>query len=169
MGLGEEFPACFPRRAWRSGGQADVTRCYMERRYLNPPALPAPRGYSHGILVTGGRLLFLGGQDASDAEGRIIGPGDLVAQFQQALHNLQAVVWEAGGTMADIMKLNIFVRDRDDYLAKRKPLGQVFRSYFGGHYPAMALFQVSGFFREEVLVELEGLAVVDKDDLVSRR
>ena len=79
------------------------------------------------------------------------------------LKNLQAVVREAGGTMADIMKLNVFVRQRDDYLAKSKPLGQVFRSYFGGHNPAMALFQVSGFFREETLVEVEGLAVIETE------
>ena len=135
----------------------------MEMRYINPPKLPVPRGYTHGILVTGGRLLFLGGQDASDATGRIIGAGDLVVQFEQALQNLQAVVQEAGGTMADIMKLNIFVRQRDDYLAKLKPLGKVFRSYFGGHYPAMALFEVSGFFQGEALVELEGLAVIGTD------
>ena len=135
----------------------------MERRYVNPPTLPTPRGYSHAILVTGGRLLFLGGQDASDAEGRIVGAGDLVAQFEQAFKNLQVVVREAGGTMADIMKLNIFVRQRDDYVAKLKPLGQIFRSYFGRHYPAMALFQVSGFFREETLVEVEGLAVIETE------
>lgn len=132
----------------------------MEKQYINPPALPAPRGYTHGIVVTGGRLLFLAGQDGSDAAGQIVGPGDLVAQFRQALQNLQAVVHAAGGTMPDIMKLNIFVRQRDDYLAKLKPLGQVFRSYFGGHYPTMALFEVTGFFREEALVELEGLAVI---------
>ena len=135
----------------------------MERRNINPPTLAAPRGYTHGILVTGGRLLFLGGQDASDAEGRIVGAGDLLVQFEQALQNLQAVVREAGGTMADVMKLNIFVRQRDDYLANLKPLGQIFRSYFGGHYPSMALFEVSGFFREEALVELEGLAVIETE------
>ncbi len=135
----------------------------MEKRYINPPTLPAPRGYTHGILVTGGRLLFLGGQDASDAQGQIVGAGDLVAQFEQVIQNLQTVVREAGGTMADIMKLNIFVLHRDDYLAKLKPLGQVFRSHFGGHYPTMALFQVSGFFREEALVELEGLAVIGRE------
>ena len=135
----------------------------MERRYINPPTLPAPRGYTHGILVTGGRLLFLGGQDASDADGRIVGTGDLVAQFEQALKNLQVVVREAGGTMADIMKLNIFVRQREDYLAKLKPLGQIFRAHFDGHYPTMALFQVSGFFQEDALVELEGLAVIETE------
>jgi len=132
----------------------------MQRTIINPPTLPAPRGYNHGILVTGGRLLFLAGQDGSDAEGNIVAPGDLVAQFEQVLRNLQAVVEEAGGSMQDIVKLNIFVRDRDDYVAKLKPLGEVFRKYFGGHYPAMALFEVSGFFREETLVELEGFAVI---------
>ena len=135
----------------------------MERRNINPPTLAAPRGYTHGILVTGGRLLFLGGQDASDVDGRIVGAGDLLVQFEQVLKNLQAVVREAGGTMADVMKLNIFVRQRDDYLANLKPLGQIFRSYFGGHYPTMAFFQVSGFFREEALVELEGLAVIETE------
>lgn len=141
----------------------------MERKYINPPSLPSPRGYTHGILTEGGRLLFLAGQDASNAEGQIIGPGDLVAQFEQALRNLRAVVEHAGGTMPDIMKLNIFVKDREDYLGKLKPLGQVFRAYFGQHYPAMALFQVAGFFRSETLVELEGLAVIGRKDSDSPR
>lgn len=134
----------------------------MERKYINPPNLPPPRGYTHGILTEGGRLLFLAGQDASDSAGQIIGPGDLVAQYEQVLCNLRAVVEHAGGTITDIVKLNIFVRDRQDYLAKLKPLGQLFRAQFGQHYPAMALFQVGGFFREEALVELEGMAVIEQ-------
>lgn len=132
----------------------------MEKTIINPPTLPTPRGYNHGILVSGGRLLFLAGQDASDVEGNIVGSGDLVSQFEQVLRNLGAVVEEAGGTMQDIVKLNIFVRDRDDYAAKLRPLGQVFREYFAGYYPAMALFEVAGFFREETLIELEGFAVI---------
>lgn len=132
----------------------------MHKQIINPSSLPAPRGYNHGILVTGGRLLFLAGQDASDAGGQIVGPGDLVVQFEQVLRNFQAVVEEAGGSLQDIVKLNIFVRDRDDYVANLKPLGEIFRSYFDGYYPTMALFEVSGFFREETLIELEGLAVI---------
>lgn len=135
----------------------------MQRRNINPATLASPRGYTHGILVTGGSLLFLSGQDASDAAGRIVGAGDLLVQFEQTLKNLQAVVHEAGGTMTDIMKLNIFVLERQDYLAKLKPLGQIFRSYFGGHYPTMALFEVSGFFQEKALVEMEGLAVIETE------
>lgn len=132
----------------------------MEKRIINPPTLVPPRGFNHGILVTGGQLLFLAGQDASDVEGRIVAPGDLVAQFEQVLLNLKAVVEAAGGTMPDIVKLNIFVRDRADYVAQLKPLGQIFRSYFGEYYPTMALFEVSNLFQQEALIELEGIAVV---------
>lgn len=132
----------------------------MTRRIITPPTLPAPRGFNHGLLTTGGSLLFLAGQDASDARGQIVAPGDLVAQLDQALGNLQAVVGEAGGVMTDVVKLNIFVRDRDDYVAKLKPLGEVFRRYFGGYYPALALFEVTGFFQRGALIELEGMAVI---------
>lgn len=133
----------------------------MPKKMINPPTLPPPRGFNHGFLVTGGQLLFLAGQDASDADGNIVAPGDLVAQFEQVLRNLQAVVEEAGGTMHDIVKLNIFVRNRDDYLANLKPLGQIYRSYFGRHYPAMALFEVSAFYQEDNLIEMEGMAVIE--------
>ena len=88
-------------------------------------------------------MLFLAGQTGSDAEGHITAPGNLVAQYEQIMRNLQAVVTSAGGTMQDITKLNIFVRDRDDYLAHLKPLGQVHRAFFGPYYPAMALFEIS--------------------------
>ncbi len=132
----------------------------MQKQIINPPILASPKGFNHGVLVSGGKLLFLAGQDASDVKGKIVAPGDLVTQFEQVLHNLKAVVEEAGGQMQDIVKLNIFVRNRNDYLAKLKPLGQVFRAYFGDYYPAMALFEVSAFFQEEALVELEGIAVL---------
>ena len=133
----------------------------METKIINPSSLPAPKGFNHGILVTGGKLLFLAGQDASDSEGNIVAPGDLVAQFEQVLLNFQTVVTEAGGTMQNIMKLNVFVKNRDEYVANLKPLGKVFRAYFGDHYPTMALFEVSAFFRDENLIELEGLAMID--------
>ena len=130
------------------------------KQLINPPHLPPPRGFNHGILTEGGRLLFLAGQDASDGEGRIVSPGDLVAQYEQVLRNLQAVVTEAGGTMQDIVKLTIYVKDRDDYRRKLRELGQVHKKYFGPYYPTMALFEISNFFQDENLVELEGMAVI---------
>jgi enamine deaminase RidA (YjgF/YER057c/UK114 family) len=135
----------------------------MEKTIINPPTLAPPIGFSHGVLVTGGRLLFLAGQTGSNAEGQIMAPGDLVAQYEQTLRNLQAVVEVAGGKIQDITKLNIFIRDRDDYLAHLKSLGIVHRSFFGAYYPAMALFEVSRFFQNETLVEIEGFAVIDTE------
>ncbi|MFL5628062.1 MAG: RidA family protein [Ktedonobacteraceae bacterium] len=135
----------------------------MEKTIINPPTLARPSGFSHGVLVTGGRLLFLAGQTASDAEGRIVAPGDLVAQYEQVLRNLKMVVEEAGGNMQDIVKITIFVRDRDDYCAHLKPLGSVHKAFFGAYYPATALFEISRFFQDEALIEIEGLAVLNAD------
>lgn len=135
----------------------------MPKKLINPDSLAKPRGFNHGILVSGGSILFLAGQTASDAAGNIVGPGDLVAQYAQVLKNHQAVVQAAGGTMTDIVKLNIFVRDKDDYIAKLKPIGEVHRQYFGNYYPVMALFEITGLFQEDALIELEGIAVIGAD------
>src|SRR5881227_418254 len=138
----------------------------MGKNIINPPTLARPTGFSHGILVTGEHLLFLAGQTGSDAEGRIVAPGDLVAQYEQVLRNLQTVVEAAGGKMQDITKINIFVRDRDDYLAHLKPLGKVHRSFFDAYYPATALFEISRLFQDEALIEIEGIAVLGADEQV---
>lgn len=136
----------------------------MNKEIINPTSLPAPRGFNHGLLTTGGRLLFLAGQDASDGDGRIVAAGDILGQCQQVLLNLHAVVHEAGGQMADIVKLNVYVTSREAYLAQLKPLGKLFRDYFGGYYPAMALFEVTGLFQPDALIEMEGFAVLDAED-----
>jgi len=133
----------------------------MTRQLINPRSLPPPRGFNHGILVSGGKVLFLSGQDASDGDGRIVAPGDIVKQYEQVLKNLQAVITEAGGQMTDIVKLNMFVTDRRDYKSKLRELGRVHKKYFGDYYPAMALFEVSGFFQDENLIELEGFAYLE--------
>src|SRR5690349_12937915 len=100
----------------------------MGKSIINPPNLARPTGFSHGIMVTEGQLLFLAGQTASDAEGRIVAPGDIVAQYEQVLRNLQTVVEAAGGNMQDIVKMTIFIRNRDDYVAHLKQLGKVHQS-----------------------------------------
>lgn len=132
----------------------------MNREILNPATLARPSGFSHGILTSGGRLLFLAGQTASDAEGQIVAPGDIVAQYEQVLRNLQTVIEAAGGTMQDIVKMTIFIGDRDAYRAHLKPLGRVHRAYFGNHYPATALLEITRFFQDGALIEIEGIAVL---------
>jgi len=136
----------------------------MGKSLINPPTLARPTGFSHGILVTGGRLLFLAGQTASNAEGQIVAPGNLAGQYEQVLRNLQTVVETAGGKMQDIMKMTIFIRNRDDYLAHLKPLGNVHRTFFGAYYPATALLEISRLFQDDALIEIEGLAVIGVDE-----
>ncbi len=135
----------------------------MSKQVINPPQLVPPRGFNHGFLCSGGKTLFLAGQDASDANGRIVAVGNLVAQFEQVLRNLQAVVETSGGQMQDIVKLNIFVKNRDEYVAALAELGQVHKQFFGRHYPAMALFEVNRFFQPDALIELEGFAYLEPE------
>jgi enamine deaminase RidA (YjgF/YER057c/UK114 family) len=126
---------------------------------INPPSLVKPVGYSHGIAASG-RFLFLAGQVAIDAEGKLVAPGDVVGQYRQVLRNLQAVVEEVDGQMRDIAKMTIYVKDRDDYKAHLEELGRVHKDFFGSYYPATALVEISRFFEEGVLVEIEGIAVL---------
>ncbi len=133
----------------------------MPKQIVNPPQLAPPRGFNHGIVGDRGRILFLAGQDGSDNTGQIIAPGDVVAQYEQVLKNLQAVVQAAGGQMTDIVKLNIFVSNRDDYVSKLEAIGHIHKQYFGSYYPAMALLEVTGFFQKSALIELEGFAYLE--------
>jgi enamine deaminase RidA (YjgF/YER057c/UK114 family) len=132
----------------------------MAKQIINPQLLAQPKGFSHGILTTGAGLLFLAGQTALNGEGTIVAPGDIVAQYRQVLSNLKAVLEAAGGAMDDIVKITIFVKDRGDYKAHLKPLGQVHKEFFGSYYPATALLEISRFFDDDVLVEIEGIAVL---------
>ena len=132
----------------------------MSKRIINPALLPRPSGFSHGILTTGGQMLFLAGQTAINAEGQLVAAGDLVGQYEEVLRHLKAVVEEAGGTMQDIVKINIFVQDRDDYLKHLKPLSVAHQSFFGKYYPATALLEVARFYQDGILVEIEGMAML---------
>ena len=132
----------------------------MTKTIINPPSLAKPSGFSHAILAEGGRTMFLAGQPGLDAHGKVVSPGDLVAQLAQALANIQTIIETAGGTMQDLVKLTFYVMDKDDYKAKLKPIGQVYRSYFEGYYPATTLVEVSGLFDDSALIEIDCFAVL---------
>lgn len=132
----------------------------MSTTFVNPPALVKPSGYAHGIVASG-PVLFLAGQTAMDATGRIVGPGDLVAQLRQALSNLKVVVEAAGGQVNEVVKLTLFVTDKRAYRAQLKPIGEAYRAIFGRHYPAMTLVEVKSLFDDDALIEIEGFAVLE--------
>jgi enamine deaminase RidA (YjgF/YER057c/UK114 family) len=134
----------------------------MPRSLVNPPRLARPSGFSHGLEARG-RLLFLAGQTALDAQGRIVAPGDVVAQFRQALLNVGTVIEAQGGSLRDLVKLTFYVVDRRDYRAKSKAIGQVYRELLGGHYPPTTLVEVKALWDDDALVEIDGFAVLEDE------
>jgi enamine deaminase RidA (YjgF/YER057c/UK114 family) len=133
-----------------------------ERRPVNPPTLFKPVGFSHGFETRGGRLLYIAGQVARDGAGRLVGPGDLVAQFRQVCENMKAVVEAAGGGLGDVVKLTIYVLDVPEYKRHAKAVGGVYREYFGRHFPAMTLVGARDLYDRDdgCLLEIEGMAVL---------
>jgi len=127
---------------------------------INPPGLAAPRGFTHAVSTTRQRTVYLAGQTALDADGRIVGDG-VVGQFEQALTNLLAALEAAGGTGTDLATVTIYIVDVDDYLAHAREIGAVWRRLVGTDYPAMAGIGVSRLWDVEALVEVQGIAVLD--------
>ena len=130
---------------------------------VNPPSLPKPAGYSHGVEVQGGKTLYVAGQVAFDKDGKLVGAGDIVAQFRQICQNLKAVLLARAGQLNDVVKLTIFVLDRRAYKARAREIGLVYREFFGRHFPAMTLLEVKGLYDDDqgCLLEIEAVAVVD--------
>lgn len=125
---------------------------------VNPPELARPRGFSHAV-VGHGTTVFLAGQTALDADGRIVG-SDVVTQFERALGNLLAALRAAGGTPDRLAGLTVYVVDMDDYRAHSREIGQVWRRLVGNDYPAMAGIGVARLWDAEALVEVQGFAVL---------
>jgi len=133
----------------------------MKIESTQPEGWATPSGYSNGVLVQGaGRFLFVAGQIAWDAEQRLQGAGDFAAQFARALSNVLAVVRSAGGEPEHVVRMTVYVTDKQEYLAATRELGVAWRELMGGHYPAMALVQVAGLLEEGALVEIEATAAL---------
>ncbi len=120
---------------------------------VNPPDLPEPRGFSHAVVASSGRdTVYLAGQ---------VGAGEtLVDQFDDACANLLKALVAAGGKPDDLVSLQIFVTDVEEYRASLAGLGEAWRKHFERHYPAMGLFGVTGLAVPEARVELMGTAVL---------
>ncbi|GAB5541659.1 MAG: RidA family protein [Sandaracinaceae bacterium] len=126
---------------------------------VNPDSLAPPRGYSNGMILTGGRVLFVAGQIGWTREAKLVA-SDLPAQFDQALANVMDVVREAGGAAEHVGRLTIYVTDKRAYLADTKAIGAAYRRHMGKHYPAMALVEVADLLEEGARVEIEATAVL---------
>jgi reactive intermediate/imine deaminase len=126
-----------------------------ERRFLSPKTLPTPFGYSHVVDAPATRVIYVSGQVPLDADGQLVGD-DFEDQTRQVFENLTRALEAAEASWTDVVKLNYFLRDvsqiasgraiRDEYVDTEQP-------------PASTLVQVSGLFRDDVLIEIDAIAV----------
>lgn len=132
----------------------------MTLKFINPASLGPPSGFSNGVLIdSGARLLFIAGQIAWDAEQRIVSD-DFVEQFDRALHNLITVVAEAGGSAKQIVRLVIYVTNKQEYRQRTSEVGERYRARMGKHFPAMVLVEVKSLLDDRAKVEIEGVAAL---------
>jgi len=128
-------------------------------RLVNPSSLGMPVGYSNGVVVESARLLFVAGQVGWDKDHKLVGP-DFLRQFERALDNFLEVVTQSGGRPESVVQMRIYVTDKEEYLARQKEIGSIWKSRMGRHYPAMALVQVVALLGTGAKVELEGTAAL---------
>lgn len=126
------------------------------KKVIAPSSLHRPFGYAHAIQIE--KTLYISGQVPLDMELKSIGEGDIAAQTEQVYANMEKVVKSAGGSMRNIVMLNIYCTDLDAY---DKHTRSVRKKYFGDYYPATTAVEVRRLYRPEYMIEIEAIAVLD--------
>lgn len=131
---------------------------------VQPQGWAPAKGYSNGVVCEGGRTVYVAGQIGWDASQRFVSD-DFVAQFDQALANVVAIVEAAGGAASDVVKMTVYVTDLDAYRSNLRGVGAAWRARLGKHFPAMALVGVAGLVEREAKVEIEAIAHITEKPL----
>lgn len=126
-------------------------------RNVNPKELGPARGFSHATVA--GDTVWLGGQIGSDETGKVLEPGDMVAQFGRAIRNVEIALRAAGCTPEDTVKLTYYVTELDAYKANLRAIGVAYQGVFGRHYPASTVIEVRSLFDPDAMVEIDAVAV----------
>ena len=131
----------------------------MTLELINPEDLPTPEAYTQVIAATGSTLVFVAGQVADDAQGNLVGPGDLAAQARQAFANVGRCLAAAGAGPEQVARITIYVvRYRPEYIPE---ISEARIAVFGDHKPADTLLGVETLAEPGYLIEVEAIAVVD--------
>ncbi|HTW88396.1 MAG TPA: RidA family protein [Candidatus Binataceae bacterium] len=132
----------------------------MDKKFINPPTLSTPTGYTHVVTIAGGgKLIYLSGQVSLDKTGAIVGKGDFAAQTRQVHDNLLAALAAAGAKPADVVKINTYVVN---YRAEHRAMIREVRGPIFGkdNPPASTLVGVQALALDDFLLEVEAVAVV---------
>ena len=130
----------------------------MTHTFLQPPGWAPAKGYANGVAARG-TLVFVGGQIGWNAQQQFE-TDDFIEQTRQTLHNVVAVLKEAGAGPEHMVRMTWYVIDRVEYNARLKELGGVYRDVIGRHFPAMTCIEVSALMEERAKVEIEVTAVL---------
>ena len=134
----------------------------MPKQHINPDTLfpSVPHGFSQVIATHGGKTIYISGQTAWDAEKRLVGGNNLEAQAKQAFQNVRHAVEAAGGSLADVVALRLYVVNYRP--ADANSLGGVLREFFPGlHPPTSTWIGVSSLAVADFLIEIEAVAVLE--------
>mgnify|MGYP003599077101 FL=1 len=130
----------------------------MTHQVLHPAGWVPAKGYANGIAARGTQV-FVGGQIGWNAQQQFE-TDDFIAQTRQTLQNVVAVLKEAGAGPEHMVRMTWYVIDRDEYNARLKELGAVYREVIGKHFPAMTCVAVAALMEARAKVEIEVTAVV---------
>lgn len=131
----------------------------MPKNAVTSPHVHEPPGggtYSQAFVATG-KTIYVAGMTARDATGELVGEGDVRAQTTAVLENMKAVLEAAGASMADVVKITVFMKD----LSQSAQVREIRQRYFSKPYPASTLVEISRLADERFLIEIEAVAVVD--------
>lgn len=130
----------------------------MPRQQIVSPRIGKPSGHfsQANAIEAVGRFVFISGMTSKTADGSVVGAGDIEAQTRQMCENVKAAVEAAGGTMADICRVDVYVTDMRHF----DTIHRVRRQYFPDPPPASTMVQVSGFTHPDYLIEMSAIAVI---------
>jgi enamine deaminase RidA (YjgF/YER057c/UK114 family) len=129
-----------------------------EIEILQPQHWSAPKGYANGLAARG-KQIFVAGQIGWNVRAQFESD-DFVAQVEQALKNVVEVLAAGGAQPRHIVRLNWYVIDKGEYVARQREIGEAYRRVIGRHFPAMTLLVVAGLLEPRAKVEIEATAVI---------
>lgn len=130
----------------------------MPKQQVRTDRVREPNGHFSQATITEakGRLLFISGMTSRRPDGTIAGVGDVKAQTRQVCDNLKAAVEAAGGTLEDICRVDVYVRNMEHFAA----IHEVRREYFTGVPPASTMVEVTKMTSPDYLIEINAIAVL---------
>jgi len=132
----------------------------MTKEFINPEGLAEPTGWTHVVTAEGGKLVFIAGMVAMAKDGKIVGKGNLAAQARKTFENLKIALASAGASPKDMVQMRYYLKDyKPEFLPVIREARMEVLSLEKS--PASVLIGVPALFLDDLLIEVEAVAVVE--------